>query len=218
MNNTGLGHFKTYELIASAKEYVALYYETDDKRHLNNPDLYNKLSEAARRWALTDLGRDKRVNNPENYIHIVAHEAVTNVYLKLALKEVDLELFSYYYKKIIRNRICDVFRELADEGKLRDLDSLMLNNSLQFSSEEEVTELLYLRDKVNILTKYTKSCLRTSLLTKNTAHLLVVPILLCVVRNNTKLVDNYPFRTRVFLRKVIFDARSLYIKSFLKND
>ena len=210
-----LGHMKTYDIIDKAKDYVVKYYETDSDRHLNNPALYAMLKEAARRWALADLGKDKRIENPENYVEIVAHEAVTNLFMKLVKKEVDLELFSYYYKTIIRNRIIDVFREYKDEKNIKNIDSIMVEGAINFSSEEEVTELIYLVDKAKLLLKYINSCLKSSLLTRRNANLLVIPILLCVIRDSTKLVDNYPFRVRVFLRKVIFEARSLYLREFI---
>jgi hypothetical protein len=211
-----LGHLKTYDIIDMAKEYVVKYYETDNLKYLNTPKLYDKLKEAARRWALADLSRDKNIDNPENHIDIVSHEAVSAIYIKIQKKEVDLELFSYYYKTIIRNRICDVFREYADDRKLKNADAISIEDSLQFSSEEEITELLEIRDKARVLIKFIKNSLKTELITHSSANLLIIPILICVIRDSNKLIDNYPFRLRVFLKKVVFEARTLYLREFLR--
>lgn len=214
------GHLRTYEIISLAKEYVDKYYRTNDLKYLNTPKLYEKLRVAARRWAIRDLSRNKRLENPENYIDIVAHESVANLYSKIVTKEVDLELFSYYYKTVIRHKIYDVFRESVENKHSKyGLHCVIedVENLEEFSYEEEISELLYIRDKSKLLLKYIKNSLKSETLTENIAHLLIFPILLCVIRDNTVLVDNYPFRLRVFLRKVIYEARTVYVRDFLKR-
>lgn len=111
-------------------------------------------------------------------------------------------LFYYAKKKLI-----NINRQFV---QLSDLDAESLGEEFLYNNEKDHEELICMIQVVNKIVEDSKIKLRENMATNNSnINLLLFPLVLSVVRENTSLVEHYPFRTKIVLKKLVFELSNI---------
>lgn len=84
-------------------------------------------------------------------------------------------------------------------------DLIELDEVLVDDRTNDYEELVSMVQLVKRITRLAKKKLKQNMVTRTSCNLLLFPLLLCVFKSNIKLLSNYPFRTRLVLKKLVFE-------------